>query len=142
MRKILLSAILSLIAFTGKSQDQDGPRYLQMMNDSNANFYDIKREFENYWQDRAYTRGSGYNIFKRWAAYMEPRVYPTGNLRGVGRSRAIEELKKFNAEMASAKNGPGASVTATTAAWVPLGPFGPATNTGDGRIQCVRINPS
>ena len=76
MKKLLLLSALFMCAFTTKAQI----KYLDMLNDTNANFYDIKAEFENYWQDRPYTRGSGYNIFKRWAYYMEPRVYPTGSL--------------------------------------------------------------
>lgn len=136
MKKIIFP--LLMLAFGANAQ----MKYLEMSNDSNANFYDIKREFENYWKDRPYTRGSGYNVFRRWADYMEPRVYPTGNMRGVGRSRALEELRKHEAEMAQNKlihNN--AAPTSTTASWIALGPFGSATNTGAGRLQCVRFMP-
>ncbi|MGZ4036906.1 MAG: WD40/YVTN/BNR-like repeat-containing protein, partial [Bacteroidia bacterium] len=136
--KKLLPILLVLCAFNSKAQ----MKYLEMSNDSNANFYDIKREFENYWKDRPYTRGSGYNVFKRWAAYMEPRVYPSGSLKGVGRSRAYEERRKQEEAMAQNKLiGNTAAPTSTTASWVALGPFGSANNTGAGRLQCVRFMP-
>ena len=138
MKKILPLLILLVISFTTKAQTQI--KYLDMMNDSNANFYDVKAEFENYWSTHPYVRGCGFNIFKRWAYFMEPRVYPTGNMRGVGPSKAIEELNNFYLANPNAKM---ATTTATTSNWTPLGPFGtPVAGFGTGRLQCIRFNPT
>ncbi len=137
MKKITLFLfVLMAFSFSSKSQI----KYLDMLNDTNANFYDIKAEFESFWDTHPYTRGSGFNIFKRWAYFMEPRVYPSGNMRGIGPSKAIEELNNYYLGNPNAK---GAAITATTSNWTPLGPFGtPVSGFGTGRLQCIRFNPS
>nr|MBA3679743.1 hypothetical protein [Bacteroidota bacterium] len=62
-----------------------GQKWSEMMSDSNANFYDIVKEFDNYWKDKPYERGKGYKAFRRWQWFVEPRVYPTGNMRFASR---------------------------------------------------------
>src|SRR6267154_4342308 len=53
--------------------------------DKPANFYDIQKAFNDYWKDKTpsfdeHDNGmyGGYQQFKRWEWFMEPRVYPTG----------------------------------------------------------------
>lgn len=86
---------------------QTTPTWVEMMEDGNANFYDIQLDFETYWENvhqqkvsqavedhnagiisdddynkilnRKYRR-PGWKQFKRWENYMAPRVYPTGDL--------------------------------------------------------------
>lgn len=113
-----------------------------MLHDSTANFYDIKREFTNYWKDRAYERGKGFKQFSRWAAFVEPRVYPTGNLANASRSKAYQEYQKYLQSNPAAKLFATAAPTATNANWTALGPFGSPTNGDAGRLQCVRFNPA
>lgn len=110
--------------------------------DSSANFYDIKKDFENYWKDKEPTPGSGYKVFKRWAHYMEPRVYPTGNINNAGGKRSYEEYQKYLTANKNAKQIITAAPSATTANWTALGPFGSASGTGAGRTQCVRFHPA
>ncbi len=110
--------------------------------DSSANFYDIKKDFENYWKDKEPTPGSGYKVFKRWAHYMEPRVYPTGNINNAGGKRSYEEYQKYLNANKNAKQIITAAPSATTANWTALGPFGSASGTGAGRTQCVRFHPA
>lgn len=115
--------------------------------DTNRTFYDIKKDFEDYWkgkevgEDEDEKEGGGYEIFRRWAHYMEPRVYPTGNLANVGARRAYVEFQNYLKSNPLAKPMGTAAITATTANWTALGPFGSAAGTGAGRLQCVRFHP-
>ena len=77
MKKINLTLFLVFVLFAFNAFSQSKKIKI---NDSTKTFYDIKKEFEEYWKDKTPTPGSGYNIFKRWAHYMEPRVYPSGNI--------------------------------------------------------------
>src|ERR1700751_1934926 len=45
---------------------------------------------------------AGYELFKRWEAYMEPRVYPSGDKTLA--SRSYEEFVKYQAENVGAQN--------------------------------------
>src|ERR1700741_1515266 len=90
MKKIVLLFILFSSAIYSPAQ-----KWVEMMNDPNSNFYDTKKEFENYWKNRPYERGKGYKVFKRWAWFVEPRVYPTGNMEFASRAKAYEEFQKY-----------------------------------------------
>lgn len=117
-------------------------KWVDMMQDPNANFYDIKKEFEEYWKNRPYERAKGYKQFKRWASFVEPRVYPSGNMQFASRAKAYEEFQNFLAGNSLAKSAATSAPSATTANWVPLGPFGSPTNGDAGRLQCVRFHPA
>src|SRR6185295_4747382 len=110
-----------------------------MMHDSNANFYDIKKEFTEYWKSRPYERGKGYKQFMRWANFVEPRVYPTGNMANASRSKAYEEFQSYLQSNPLAKQIITAAPSSTTANWTPLGPYGSPTNGDAGRLQCIRF---
>ena len=50
-----------------------------------SNFYDLQKKFNEYWKDKTPSKDEGenrkeggYQQFKRWEAFMKPRVYPTG----------------------------------------------------------------
>jgi photosystem II stability/assembly factor-like uncharacterized protein len=45
-----------------------------------ANFYDVQENFNQFWQGKEASKGQGYKIFKRWENFVEPRVYPSGDL--------------------------------------------------------------
>ncbi|MFN7913363.1 MAG: T9SS type A sorting domain-containing protein [Bacteroidota bacterium] len=139
MKKSWLLGIL--VSFTLNSNAQ---KWVDMMTDSTANFYDIVAEFDNYWKDRPYERGKGYKAFKRWQWFMEPRVYPSGNMklatRGLAYQNYIAEIGVN--QIGKTNNNSSAVVSATTANWTPLGPFGSPTGGDAGRIQCVRVVPT
>jgi hypothetical protein len=110
-----------------------------MLNDTNANFYDIVKEFDTYWKERPYERGKGYKAFKRWQWFTEPRVAPSGNMRLASRGHALEEYNKFYNNNHGMSN---ASASSTLANWTPLGPFGSPTGGDAGRLQVIRIHPT
>ncbi len=135
MKKGLLF-IFSICCFSAFSQEWTNQL------EPNANYYDIKAAFENYWKDKTPERGQGYKAMKRWMWAMEPRVYPSGDLKNVDAGKAFEVYQKYNQSVPSGKNISSAAISATTANWTALGPFGSATNTGAGRLQCVRFHPA
>ena len=114
-----------------------------MMTDTNANFYDIVKEFDNYWKDRPYEKGKGYKAFKRWQWFAEPRVFPSGNLKFASRGYALEKYQEFlneNSRLEETSNN--LSSAASVANWTPLGPYGSPAGGGAGRIQVICANPT
>lgn len=81
---------------------------------------------------------AGYELYKRWEHYMEPRVYPSGDKTIA--SRAYEEFKNFNSQQAQQRNGNNNSIQSST--WQPIGPFGDPSGGNAGRINAVRFDPA
>ncbi len=135
-KTIALIFVFLIFINSGKAQ-----KWVEMMQDPKSNFYDVVKEFESYWKDRPYERGKGYNSFRRWQWFMEPRVYPSGELKYGSHAYAIEQYKNFIIENASAKQSTNAVISATTANWIPLGPFGSPANGDAGRIQVIEMHP-
>ncbi|MDI9339985.1 MAG: PKD domain-containing protein [Sediminibacterium sp.] len=137
MKKIAVLFFLTIPLLNSFSQ-----KWVEMMQDPNANFYDIQREFNAYWKDRPYERGRGYRAFRRWEWFMQQRVYPSGDMKLASRSLAIEKYNEYLAEQSTNKTSSAmAAVSATTANWTPLGPFGSPVGGDAGRLQCIRFMP-
>lgn len=83
-------SITLIIAFIILTTTIKAQKWTEMMQDPNANFYEIVKEFDNYWKDKSYERGKGYNAFRRWQWFMETRVYPSGDLKFGSRGYAME----------------------------------------------------
>jgi photosystem II stability/assembly factor-like uncharacterized protein len=106
--------------------------WVEMMQDSNANFYVIQKAFNNYWDGKKIEKGKGWKQFRRWENYMAPRVYPSGEMNhGADLWNAYQELKTNE------------SLNKTTAAanWTSLGPVAIPSNGGAGRINCISFYP-
>ncbi len=109
------------------------------------NFYAIRDSFNAYWKDKDKTvRGQGIKQFKRWADYVEPRVYPSGDLTQLGTTwqNYQDYLKKSNQ-----KNISNNQTQSTT--WTAMGPFGNlignATNglpRKAGRLNFITFDPT
>ena len=133
-----ITLLLLISCFTTFSQ-----KWTEMMTDTNANFYDIVKEFDNYWKDRPYEKGKGYKAFKRWQWFAEPRVFPSGNLKFASRGYALEKYQEFLNENSRLEETPNnLSSAASVANWTPLGPFGSPAGGGAGRIQVICANPT
>ncbi len=85
---------------------------------------------------------AGYELFKRWENFMEPRVYPTGDKTQA--SRAYEEFVKYQSQNIQNRSAnPNNSTQATqSTTWQPVGPFGDPTGGNAGRINAVRFDPT
>ncbi|MBK9285598.1 MAG: T9SS type A sorting domain-containing protein [Sphingobacteriaceae bacterium] len=146
MKKITLLLVITL--FGGNILAQ---RWIEMMNEPGHNFYDIQREFNEYWKDKDITeKGKGYKQFKRWEAFMEPRVYPSGNLSLVSKT-----WENFNEAFPNTQSGGGKyneiggeNLTASTT-WTAMGPFGPMSGVANngfprkaGRDNFITFHPT
>ena len=135
MKRITTLIALSFL-FINYSQAQE---YVQLMEDQNANFYDIQESFNKHWKNKSYEKGKGWKQFKRWEYFMEPRVYPSGRLPNP--ALAYEEYLKFKTTYSSPKN----QVNNKTSNWIPLGPTSWNSigwNPGIGRINAITVDPN
>ena len=139
MKKITIF-IFSLITLQVNSQD-----WVKKMLQPGANFYDVQKEFNKYWETHDRTeKGKGYKQFKRWEYYMEPRVYPTGdlNLTGMKYQNFQTFIKNNQTQKISNPN-----VLASTT-WTAMGPMGPMSGSvsgqllKSGRINFITIHPA
>ncbi len=139
MRKTLpLSIFLFFICTTLAAQSQD---WVSKMQDPDANFYEVQKAFNDHLKanpSMATQKGSGYKVYKRWEAFVGPRVYPSGDRSQM--AQAMEEQKSFLLNGKSAmKNG---SQTVQAGNWAFLGPAVVPQNTGGaGRANFIRFQP-
>ncbi|HET7818594.1 MAG TPA: hypothetical protein VFL70_04760 [Bacteroidia bacterium] len=70
LKRKVLSLVTMLIVTIHFSYAQ---KWVQMMKDPNANFYEVQTEFNNYWKGKKITKGNGYKQFKRWEYLMQSR---------------------------------------------------------------------
>ncbi|MES2838561.1 MAG: PKD domain-containing protein [Bacteroidota bacterium] len=119
------------------AQNKGQASWVDLIDDPNANFYDIKQSFNSYWNNRTIEKGNGYNVFKRWESYMEPRVYPNGDIKLP--SKTYENYNAWLAQNNSTSSGTAKSISGT---WSLLGPIGKPTGGGAGRINFIRFDPT
>ncbi|MCD4679971.1 MAG: hypothetical protein K8S00_06250, partial [Bacteroidales bacterium] len=55
------------------------PYWIEMMQERDANFFEIQRAFNIYWENREITKGCGWKPFKRWENYWQTRVLTDGS---------------------------------------------------------------
>ena len=70
MKRILLLLLIPQFLF---SQD-----WIEKMQDPSQNFYDVQKEFNEYWENKTIEKGKGWKQFKRWENFIEQRVFPDG----------------------------------------------------------------
>lgn len=148
MKKLILFCLVLIIC--GKFNAQD---WRMMMNDPQYNFYDIQKAANKYFKEhireeneraRKLAKGKavaeeeeeagGYEQWKRWEAFMEPRVYPTGDISLP--SSTWKNYEKFLVDNNLLNNGSGnrvvsSNMTASTT-WTAMGPFGAMTGSACG----------
>lgn len=130
---VSLSHILS--SQTTTTPQTNSLDWVQMMQDPSANFYDVQNAFYAYWNGRAIEKGKGYKQFKRWEAYMEPRVYPSGDMK-----LPTQTFQNFLEWEETHPESP--TTRAAGAVWAPMGPFGVSTGGGAGRLNFLRFDPT
>jgi photosystem II stability/assembly factor-like uncharacterized protein/PKD repeat protein len=115
-------------------------RWEDKLKQKDANFFETKKLFDDQWKDKEITKGSGYTPFMRMANWIEPRVFPSGNISLASPLKAYNEYQKYiidnNNHTSSVCQGNWTSVGPTmyndTALW---------TKEAIGRINCVAVNP-
>ncbi len=126
MKKILFSLSFISCIFLLNAQNSD---WVDQMNDPSVNFYTVQQNFENYWKERTVEKGKGWKQFKRWEAFMEPRVYPDGERPG------FQMLGQAFQQGQTAANG-------NFGQWKPMGPFNGNAIDGIGRINRIAFDPT
>ncbi len=142
MKHFLRLAFIAVLFFAFQSADSQTsskdyksyPYWIDMMQDPDANFFETQKAFNEYWEGREVTKGSGYKIFKRWEYWMEKQVSPDGTKPDPNRNtRAIQSLKASRQ-------------TTNLGNWTALGPFtvpsGYNGYRGLGRVNAVGFHPT
>lgn len=122
--------IFLCVQFSGHAQP-----YIQPLLDSTPNFYEVYNQFEEYWQSRPVEKGRGYKQFRRWADFMEPRVYPSGDFPN--------PMNAWNACFSKSGSFPKATANWTqfmTHDTLSFTPF--STIPGHGRVTVVKVHPT
>ncbi len=157
MKNILSLILLLLVATATKAQPWMNAPYFTIKGKADSsklmNFYAIQAAFNSYEKDRdALNKNkdtdeltetedegkfAGYAQYKRWESYMEPRVFPSGDITLP--STKQEKFQKYlQAGHYAARN------AAASGNWVPLGPTGTVTNGnyyGAARVNFIRFDP-
>ena len=133
----LLGILFSFFILNLNAQDAAIPPHIQMARSGDANFFDMQRTFNQYYQSRSSGKSTGYKQFKRMEYWWEQRLYPTGELPESG--IVWKEMERFNIRNNSASR--------STASWTEKGPKVWQNNTGHwnpglGRINVIAVHPT
>ncbi len=125
---------LTLLSSATFAQNKD---WLLKMQDPNVNFWELQKEFNDYWKDRTDYKGNGYKVFKRWEYINEVRVLQDG--KQLAPDYVWKEYARYMAEAPKSKSNSGA--------WNIVGPTTYPSNstaqpTGKGRINAIAFHPS
>jgi len=138
---LLISVVIFLTAFTKLSAQSvtaaadtsQFPYWISMMQDPDANFFQIQSAFNKYWENRTITKGCGWKPFKRWENMMQSRISPDG------RMPAPDEVKKaYDNYMQQSDNS-----TSLSGNWINQGPFEIGGGyQGLGRLNAIGFHPT
>ena len=129
-------SLLFLSLFCSLGQSVSAQEYVSLMNDPKADFYSVQKAFYDYHRDKPLDQVRGWKQFKRYEAFMAPRVYPSGDLSLP--SRNWQNFQRYVA----ANPAPGSTAKSSSLAnWSSLGPFSVPTNGGAGRVNFIRWMP-
>jgi photosystem II stability/assembly factor-like uncharacterized protein len=128
MKKLLPLVILFL------TTQLFGQAWHEELKSKTPNFFEYQRAFESYWIDKPHERGMGYNVYKRWEWFWEPRVGKEGVFPKQGHD--YYEFQKFNNENIRRSDNFGGN-------WRALGPTKtPSGYWGLGRLNCIAFHPT
>ncbi|PWI30617.1 hypothetical protein DI383_03975 [Flavobacteriaceae bacterium LYZ1037] len=140
MRKtlLLLSLFITSIAFC---QEQ----WQTKMYDREANFNDIRQDFEKYYQKtidntNKIPKGKGIKQFKRWEYYWKQRVDENGNFPSEG--HVLNEMTRYKNSQTLNRG-----YSTNTGNWELVGPIALPSNgtgqlNGNGRVNCIVFHPT
>ncbi len=102
---------------------------------SGTNFFEIQKQFNDYWKDKTVTKGSGYNLFRRWEWFWEQRVDRDGNFPP--NDVVVREWSRYSKDHTSH------AMTGITSNWTSMGPDSTKSGyAGLGRINCIAFHPT
>jgi PKD repeat protein len=131
--RIFILALLAVRSATLIAQNQ--PQWLRLWNDPSTNVYDVVREFDSEFEGKALEKGKGWKQFKRWEAFMDPRVYPTGQRPSpTALYEGMQQVQQTWGSLSTGASGIGQ--------WTPEGPFNGNPIEGIGRINVIAFHPT
>ena len=130
-RPLFICFSLLFSAFSMRAQTTAS--YVDLMNDPTVNFYDVVEAFNEYWEGKSVEKGKGWKQFKRWEAFMEPRVHPTGI-----RPNAQALYQGYAAGI----QGTSTASTGGLGQWSIVGPFDGNSLDGIGRVNVIAFHPT
>ena len=129
----LVFFILFILSSYLKAQSPKENNWVDLMNDPKENFYDVVDAFEQYWNGKSVEKGRGWKQFKRWEAFMEPRVFPSGE-----RNTSNYLFNAFN----SAEGISSQTYSPGIGDWSLVGPTNGNSLNGIGRINAIAFHPT
>lgn len=134
----MVSALMLISSFV-YGQEKKAVNWKAMGANQEVSFYEIQKDFNQYWEDKTPGKGQGYKPFKRWEAYMTPRVYPTGDMTLP--STTYQNYMEWQRETKASQSG---STKSSTGNWTSLGPVTKPSgyDSGVGRVDWVRFDPT
>jgi hypothetical protein len=129
MKKIIL-----LFGVILASNNYFAQEWIEMAGKPGANLYEIQKEFYKSFEGKDVTiKSTGYKAFKRWEYFVEPRVYPSGNISLLSQTAKnySDFLKNYNDPANNAGKFSSAN-SVMSATWVPVGPIGAPTGSVGG----------
>lgn len=112
------------------------PYWIEMMQDKNANFYDVQRAFNTYWAGKTPDKSSGWKTFKRWEYSMQFKIDEQGYR--IPADQFYRRVMDFKTQKSAS----------STANWTNIGPIDLPVNAGTGqpngmgRVNAVAFHPS
>jgi hypothetical protein len=114
IRLFLITLLLSAMYINAQE-------WVQMLQKPGANFYEIQKSFNEYWKGKDFNvKGRGFKQYKRWEYFVEPRVYPSGDLSVI--SNTWKNYEGFLHQNAGGKFNNNDQIASTT--WTAIGPMG------------------
>ena len=114
----------------------DYPYWIEMMQDQNANFYDVQNAFNTYWEGKTPGKSTGWKVFKRWEYSMQYKIDEKGNR--LSNNYFYKSVKNFKSQKG----------VNSTAEWTNIGPISLPINTGTGqpngmgRVNAIAFHPT
>lgn len=130
---LLLLAVILINCHIAFSQ-----KFFEMMEDENANYYDVQKEANAYFKIHGTGKGTLYKQFKRWEADMQYYIDEQGNRIS---TRFIDETTEaFKAQNKSQNQ----NLKTSAYTWKELGPWNwkntSSWSPGLGRLEAVRVD--
>jgi len=123
--------LLTIQGQNNNADTADYPHWINMMQDPEANFFETRKAFNIYFENRDITRSPGYKQFKRWEQLIKSRVSPDGKIKSLEKD-FINSRNFIASQTKSFKN---------EAIWTELGPRMIASTHGLGRINAIAFHP-
>ncbi|HHG84946.1 MAG TPA: glycosyl hydrolase, partial [Bacteroidetes bacterium] len=144
MKHIKLSIIATLLLTLpfGMVQAQ---KWLEMwQNPQGHSFFDIQKEFNDYFVSHDQGKGTGYKVFKRWEYYMEPRAGKDGKVMNP-QARTFKNYMKYVQERTFVD--PGDRTQSLNGDWTYFGAEDWVTSPagylpGNGRVNVIAFDPN